>query len=101
MSWVEYYGVSVTNLRDAVWAVRKARTVGAKSAFAIGNVAKIKETCLSVANAKVRVVPEPLDHWPAHAGIRRLPRDDLNLLAALADEAFSKMLPNKDIPAEP
>jgi hypothetical protein len=97
VSWVEYYTDPATRVRDAVWGVRQARAVGGKSAFAIGNVGKIKETCLSAGNAKVRVVPEPKDDWPAHAGIRRLPRDDLDLLEALATDAFTEIVLNETI----
>lgn len=75
-------------------------TVGAKSAFAIGNVGRIKETCLA-REARVRIVHEPEDDDPAHSAIRRLPRDDLTLLAALADEAFSEMVRNADVPRQP
>ena len=101
VSWVEYYADPATGIRDAVWGVRKARSVGVKSAFAVGNVGKVKETCLAAANAKVRVVPEPLEDWPAHAGIRRLPRDERDLLEALAADAFTEMVLNQDIPPEP
>ena len=98
VSWVEYYSEPTTKVRDAIWGVRQARTVGTKSAFAIGNVGRIKETCLTVGNARVRIVPEPLENWPAHAGIRRFPRDDLDLLEALAAEAFTEMVLNQDVP---
>jgi hypothetical protein len=42
-------------------------------------------------------VPEPKDDWPAHAGIRRLPRDDLDLLEALATDAFTEIVLNETI----
>src|SRR5208337_4672405 len=42
VSWVEHYSDPATRVRDAVWAVRNARRVGGRSAFAIGNVGKVK-----------------------------------------------------------
>jgi hypothetical protein len=99
VSWVEFYGDPTMNVRDAIWAKRKVIKAGAKSAFAIGNVGTIKETCL-IREAKVRIVHEPEDDEPAHSAIRRLPREDLALLAALAEEAFSEMIPNADIPLQ-
>lgn len=100
VSWIEYYEDPATRVRDAVWGVRRARDVRPKSAFAIASVGRIKETCSNVSNAKVRAVPEPLDKWPAHAGIRRLPHDDLDLLEVLATKAFTEMVLNRDIPDE-
>ena len=100
VSWVEYHGNEATNVRDAVWGMRKARSVGGKSAFAIAVIASVKETC-EAAGHKVRVVHEPLDDWPAHSGVRRLPRDDLDLLEALAVSAFTDMVLNQEIPIQP
>lgn len=97
VNWVEFFSDPVTRVRDCVWAMRRARSAGTKSAFAIGNVAKIKDTCLKH-GFKVRIVHEPKDNEPAHSAIRRLPPDDLTLLAALAEDAFSEMIRNTDIP---
>lgn len=80
--------------------MRRERDLGAKSLFAIGNVGKIKSTCLA-AGSRVRITHEPREGNPAHSGIRRLPRGDLTLLAALADDAFTGMVRNADIEAEP
>lgn len=99
VSWLEFYPDLASNVRDAIWVMRKVMTVGAKSAFAIGNVGTIKETCLA-REVRVRIVHEPEDDDPAHSAIRRLPREDLTLLAALAEEAFPKMVRNSDIPLQ-
>lgn len=101
VSWMEYYGDPATRTRDAVWAMRRARTLGGKSAFAVANVGKVKEACLNTGNVKVRVVHEPLDNWPSRAGIRLLPREDLDLLEALADDAFTEMVLNQAVPLQP
>jgi hypothetical protein len=68
-----------------------------ESAFGIGNVNKIKEVCRAY-SASVRIVYEPKDNNPAHAGIRRLPRDDFALLEALATNAFVDLVHNAAIP---
>jgi hypothetical protein len=100
VSWLEFYPTPETRLRDAVWAVRKNRKVGSKSAFALACVANLKRVCSEVGGTRVRVVHEPLPSWPAHSGIRRLSRDDEALLEALAADAFAEMVLNSSIPAE-
>jgi hypothetical protein len=100
VSWVEFYPNPETRVHQSVWALRNSRKAGAKSALAVGNVGAIKATC-AIRSCKVRVLHEPKEGEPAHAGIRRLPRDDLILLAALADDVFADMIPNSLIPSEP
>ncbi len=73
--------------------------VGGKSAFGIGNVAKIKEVCRAN-GATVRIVYEPRDDNNSHSGIRRLPRDDFTLLEALAADAFVELIHNTAVPFE-
>jgi hypothetical protein len=100
VNWIEFYGNSETRVHESVWALRKSRKAGAKSAFVIGEVGKIKATC-TLHGCTVRVLHEPQDGEPAHAAIRRLPRDDLILLAALAEDAFTEMIHNSSVPSEP
>ncbi|MEO8714731.1 MAG: hypothetical protein ABI369_06940, partial [Acetobacteraceae bacterium] len=100
VSWMEYFDDPITRVRDSVWAMRQAMTTGGKSAFAVGNVGRVRETCLA-RGVRVRIVHEPKDNEPAHSCVRRLPRDDLNLLAALAEDAFVEMMRNTDIPGQP
>lgn len=99
VNWLEYFGGDrKTNIRDSVLEFRRTLTkVGRKSAFGIASVKKIKDTCSATAGVKVRVVYEPGKNNPAHSGIRHLPRDDLNLLDALAAEAFSELVRNSDV----
>jgi len=99
VNWLEFFPNPETRVRDCVWAMRKVRSVGAKSAFAIGNVGKIKDTCLKH-GFSVRVVHEPKKCEPAHSAIRRLPPDDLTLLAALAEDAFIEMIHNAQVPGQ-
>jgi hypothetical protein len=103
VNWVEYYdGDREGQIRLSVWAMRDSfEKLGAKSAFAIGNVAHIKKTCQGF-GGRVRVVDEPdLPKNPGHSAIRRLPPDDLNLLDALAADAFTDRVNNIDIPPRP
>jgi hypothetical protein len=101
VGWMEYHEDPATRTRDTILEIRKARTVGGKSAFGIARVGRVKEVCLSAGNVKVRVVHEPLDNWPSHSGIRLLPREDFDLLEALADDAFSEMILNQAVPTQP
>jgi hypothetical protein len=50
--------------------------------------------------APVRIVYEPKANEPAHSAIRRLPRDNMTLLAALAEDAFAEMVKDVDVPRE-
>lgn len=100
VGWVEFHQNPETRLRDAVWEIRRARHVGTKSAFAVAKTADVKVVCRR-AEQNIRVVHEPLKDWCSHAGIRQLPRDDLTLLQALADEAFVEMVHDRDIAREP
>jgi len=99
VSWLEYFsGDRNQRITESVKAFRKTRDVGAKSAYAVGNVRRIKEVC-AVKGARVRVVYDPLKDNPAHSEIRRLPLDDLGLLDALATQAFVDLVRNAEVPA--
>jgi hypothetical protein len=98
VNWLEYFdGERDAKIHLSVKAFRGTIMVGAKSAFGIGNVGKIKEICRTN-GASVRIVYEPTDDNPSHSGIRRLPRDDLSLLEALAADAFVELVQNTAIP---
>jgi hypothetical protein len=103
VNWIEHGpGDWGTRIRDSVWGIRRARPSiggGGKSRYAIGNVRTIKEVCLRN-TVRVRITHEPETNNLGHSGIRRLPRDDLTLLEALADDAFTEMVENADIPSE-
>lgn len=100
VNWAGYFVDPETSVRDCIWAMRRARPPGGKSAFAIGKVGVIKQVC-SARGSRVRVIYEPEQGNPSHAGIRRLPPNDLSLMDALAAEAFAEMVMNGDIPQEP
>ena len=98
LNWLEWFGGEQSSqIKASVMMFRKTMNVGSKSAFGIGNVRKIKEICRAH-SISVRIVYEPKDDNSAHAGIRRLPRDDLALLEALAADAFVDLVHNAAIP---
>jgi hypothetical protein len=99
VNWLEYFdGDHEAQIQASVKMFRRTITVGIKSAFGVGNVAKIKEVCRA-RGASVRIVYEPTDDNPSHSGIRRLPRDDEILLDSLAADAFAELIHNTTIPA--
>jgi hypothetical protein len=104
VNWLEFHdGDRDTQIRLSVWAIRDSfdKPLGGKSAFAIGNVSKVKEIS-EKSGSRVRIVHEPIEPKnPAHSGVRRLPRDDLTLLEALAADAFTDRVNNADIAAKP
>jgi hypothetical protein len=97
-NWLEYFsGDRNQRVRESVQMFRRVRAVGAKSAYGVGNVRQIKGVC-EANGARVRVVYEPETANPSHSGIRRLPRDDLSLLEALAAQAFVDLVHNSAVP---
>jgi hypothetical protein len=103
VNWVEFHdGDRDTQIRLSVWAIRESfdNPLGGKSAFALGIVNKVKEIS-ERAGSRVRIVHEPEPKNPAHSGIRRIPRDDLTLLEALAADAFAERVNNTDVAAKP
>ena len=98
LNWLEWFGGEPeSQIKASVLMFRETIDVGTKSAFGIGNVNKIKEVCRAY-GASVRIVYEPESNNPAHAGIRRLPRDDFALLEALVADAFVDLVHNAAIP---
>lgn len=94
VNWVERFeGVHQSRLEDTVREIRAIKEIKKNSAFAIGNVGHIKSICHSY-SPSIRIVYAPSENLPTHSEIRKLPRDDLALLSALADEAFVGMLLN-------
>lgn len=101
VNWLEYFKGDRENIiQDSVWLFRDIRDVGKKSAFGIGNVGKIKETC-STNGARVRIVYEPETNNQAHSAIRYLPRGDLNLFEALAFDVFIELVRNAEVKQNP
>ena len=99
VTWLEYFaGSRAEALVAAVHALRASRfKPTARSGFAIGQVAAIKDKC-AIYSAKIRIVHAPTDDNKAHAELRQLPRDNVELLEALAANSWSDLVMNATIP---
>jgi len=100
INWLEYFefeGDREAQIQASVKTFRRTLKVGAKSAFGLGNVSRIKQVCRS-RDVNVRIVYEPKDDNKSHSAIRRLPQDDAMLLDALAADAFVELIHNTAIP---
>ncbi len=97
---LEYFAAPLqAQITAAVQALRASNfKPSPKSGFVIGNVKAIRETC-AACNHKIRIIHSPEQDNAAHAEVRQLPRDDLNLLEQLAAGAWSELHKNKDIAA--
>jgi len=83
VSWLEYYdGSRDQRLRQV--KQKSDREIRRKDALAVGNVGRMLDVCAHF-GVKPRVVHEPTDRNPAHSAIRQFPRDNLELLALIAD----------------
>jgi hypothetical protein len=97
---LEYFpGDRQAQIVAAVQAMRASSlTIPKKSGFAIGQVQRIKATCLTQRH-NIRIVHEPADDNKAHVAVRRFPRDDLELFQLLAADAWSQVVLNANVPA--
>ena len=89
VTWLEHFAPDYEDgLIAATAAIRSQLTVKRRDGFAVGGVGKIAETCESV-DVSVRVLhePEPPKNT-GHSAMRGIPRENLQLLALLADEVF-------------
>lgn len=98
VNWIEHFdGNHSTQVASCIKAIRIHLEVRKKSAFGIANVKKIKEIC-NTKSRTVRIVYAPSEGNDSHTVIQKLPIDDLEMLDALAIEAFSKLVLNADVP---
>lgn len=97
-TWLEYFaGNREEKIVSAVKAIRASSiSPGGKSGFAVGNVGSIIAAC-AARNHSIRVVHEPEDDNKAHASVRRMPRDDGELLEILAAEDWAELVLNSEI----
>lgn len=101
-TWAEYFeGEHDACVQSAILAIRKSKVdVKARSGFAIGMVGNIRDVCLANEKpVKIRFIHEPEDDNEAHAALRGWPRDNDSLFELLAEDAWSKVVLNKDVPA--
>lgn len=101
VQWVEHaQGTLDEQIAAAVHSLRRVRGLGARSAFAMANVAEIEKTCHQYSPVgPVRIAHEPDESNEAHAGIHNFPREIGLLHQILVSTAFTlRMIRNKDIP---
>lgn len=99
-TWVEFFQQPsrLDNLTSAVRAIRGSDLkVTAKSGFAIGRVAKVKEACARRAKT-LRVIHEEEPDNAAHVAVRNWPKDDDDLLELMANEIWAEHILNSSIP---
>ena len=98
-TWLEYFsGSRQKQVTSSVRAIRASKLCPRpKSGFAIGNVDAISKACLQ-RKQRVRIIHEPEEDNKAHASVRRITRDDLELLEILATEAWAELVLNSSIP---
>lgn len=97
-TWIEWFtGLPAEQYLSAVSKIRTTMQVSRRGGMAKANVGRLHELC-GAEDVTIRVLHEPIDENEAHAGIRRLPRDNLDLLELLASEAFTETVLNCDLP---
>ncbi|MBI1262424.1 MAG: hypothetical protein GC184_11940 [Rhizobiales bacterium] len=97
-TWIEWFdGPPQNQYLNAVEMIRRTMSVSPRGGMSKANVGNLRELC-QTENVSIRIVHEPTDENDAHASIRRLPRDNLDLLELLAAEAFTETILNRDLP---
>lgn len=97
VNWLEYFSGSRSDQLQAIAQdVRAKRTIGPQSAFGIGNVGELESQCKDL-GVPVNVVYWPTDGNLSHSRIQNT-KDDLELLALIAEEIFTEFVQSKDIP---
>lgn len=102
VNWLEFStGSREFQITECVKIFRRDITVGAKSAFAIGRVDKLKEIgSRQVSGRAIKVIFTPTETNAAHSSVEKLPRDEFALLELLAVECFTEMVPNGSISSD-
>jgi hypothetical protein len=93
VTWCDYFnGSHLENIRCAIEAIRNSDlTVGSKAQFAVGQVANIRSLVEDYYPKKLRIIHEPEEDNDAHVSIRHWPRDDLRMLALLAEDPWKTL----------
>lgn len=98
VTWIEFFeGEPHEQYLCAVSTLRSSIDTRPKGAMAKANVGKMRDICRQ-RSAPIRIVHEPEDPNEAHAAIRRVPFDNMDLLDRLVTEAFFEFDLNKNIP---
>lgn len=101
-TWAEYFqGAHQECVHFAVKAIRGSEiNVTPRSGFAVGKVGLIKDACLAdKGRHKIRVIHEAEPENEAHAALRGWPRENDPLLQLIAEDVWSEIVLNKDVPA--
>jgi hypothetical protein len=88
VSWLEYYQGTRVQQVTAVAGGMSADglDIRPKSCLALSNVGEFKRICRG-SGSTVRIIHEETANNPAHTAVRRLPRDNVDLLELLAKDA--------------
>lgn len=89
-SWAEFFQGEADQIQAAIDHFKTIYGVRPTDRFAIGQVAAIKAACATF-GLSVRVVKEPMPHYDSHAAVRRYRDDNLELLEALASDAWAQI----------
>lgn len=108
VTWLQHFSKDYERgLSMSAAAIGRQLTVKRGDGFAVGSVGNVKAIC-GTRNVKVRLLHEQHNKKnTGYASWRGLPRDDLDLLTLLADEAFvdtrpvTAIAPLPEPPAEP
>lgn len=89
VSWIEFYvGDWQEQFQSAANGMASRQTIGPKGAIAWASVRDFHKICVSK-QQRVRIIHLDDDALnPGHSAVRRMPRDDQDLLDLLASEAF-------------
>jgi hypothetical protein len=100
-TWAEFFaaGSRQACVIAAIKAIRTSQiVVRPRSGFAVGNVQRVKDTCLADKQKhKIRVIHEPQTDNSGHAALHGWPHDNDPLLELLAEDAWSETILNKDV----
>jgi hypothetical protein len=88
-SWLEHYSGDRKSQLPQI-AANSDREIRPRDALGISNVGTLVSECAKI-GVKPRILHEPTPRNPAHTAIRRLPRNEMRVLALFA-HTFSKDL---------
>ena len=98
VNWLEYFkGTHQDNIVSSVKKFRATRKIGKTSGYGIGVVGKLQDVCAKHGANKVRVLLDEEPNNKSHSIIIRMPKDNLDILQAIAQEVFIDFVLDKDI----
>jgi len=101
ISWLEYCN-EVTHQKNIDSSVKTFRKVinnhSNNCGYGIGKVKTIKEVGSLFGTGKINIVHSPSKKNKAHSSIIRIPNNDWDFMAALAEDAFLELILDSNIP---